>query len=146
MLVRCSLDRNCNLFVGVMEFIGYLREKTPQSKRCHTISERDNVCCCSHQLIKATRFVFCGAGGRGVSEKKRTLTVTEPHLPLSLVGSECGSPKDVPQYPRRIGSTLNLAMMMAARIAVATSLDVLIPSPTCPSESPMTTMALKRVR
>lgn len=85
-----------------------------------------------------------GVGGR--FEKKLTLTVTEPHLPLSLVGNECGSPKDVPQYPRRMGSTLNLAIMMAARIAVATSLDVLIPSPTCPSESPMTTMALKRVR
>lgn len=37
-------------------------------------------------------------------------------------------------------------MMIAARIAVATSLDVLIPKPTCPSESPMTTIALNRVR
>ena len=35
---------------------------------------------------------------------------------------------------------------MAARMAVATSLEVLIPRPTCPSESPMTTMALNRVR
>lgn len=45
-----------------------------------------------------------------------------------------------------MGNTLSLAMMMAARMAVATSLDVLIPNPTCPSESPMTTIALKRVR
>ena len=77
---------------------------------------------------------------------KLTRTVTEPHLPLSFVGKECGSPSDVPQYPRRMGRTLSLAIMMAARMAVATSLDVLIPRPTCPSESPMTTMALKRVR
>ena len=75
-----------------------------------------------------------------------SLTVTLPHLPDSLVGRECGSPRFVPQYPRRIGRTESLAMMMAARMAVATSLDVLIPRPTWPSESPMTTMALKRVR
>jgi hypothetical protein len=42
--------------------------------------------------------------------------------------------------------TLSLAMMMAARMAVATSLEVLMPRPTWPSESPMMTMALKRVR
>lgn len=75
-----------------------------------------------------------------------TLTVTEPHFPLSLVGREWGSPRDVPQYPRRIGRTLSLAMMIAARIAVATSFAVLMPRPTCPSESPITTIALNRVR
>ena len=75
-----------------------------------------------------------------------TLTVTLPHFPLSFVGSECGSPRLVPQYPRRIGSTDSFAMMMAARMAVATSLEVLIPRPIWPSESPITTMALKRVR
>ena len=75
-----------------------------------------------------------------------TRTVTEPHFPLSFVGSECGSPRAAPQYPRRIGSTLSFAMMIAARIAVATSFEVLIPRPTCPSESPITTMALNRVR
>lgn len=75
-----------------------------------------------------------------------TLTVTEPHFPLSFVGREWGSPRDVPQYPRRIGRTLSLAIMIAARIAVATSFAVLMPRPTCPSESPITTIALNRVR
>jgi len=42
--------------------------------------------------------------------------------------------------------TLSLAMMMAARMAVATSLEVLIPRPMWPLESPMRTTALKRVR
>ena len=37
-------------------------------------------------------------------------------------------------------------MMIAARMAVATSFEVLMPRPTWPSESPITTMALKRVR
>jgi hypothetical protein len=77
---------------------------------------------------------------------KLTRTVTLPHLPLCLVGRECGSPRLLPQYPRRIGMTLSLAIMIAARMAVATSLDVLMPRPTWPSESPMTTMALNRVR
>ncbi len=84
--------------------------------------------------------------GERVTRVRPTRTVTLPHLPLSFVGRLCGSPKAAPQYPRRIGSTLSFAMMMAARMAVATSLEVLIPRPTCPSESPMTTMALKRVR
>ena len=42
--------------------------------------------------------------------------------------------------------TLSLAMMIAARMAVATSLEVLMPRPTWPSESPMMTTALNRVR
>lgn len=37
-------------------------------------------------------------------------------------------------------------MIMAARMAVATSFDVLIPRPMWPSESPMTTTALNLVR
>jgi hypothetical protein len=59
-----------------------------------------------------------------------TLTVTLPHLPLCLVGKLCGAPRLVPQYPRRMGRTESLAMMMAARMAVATSLEVLMPRPT----------------
>lgn len=42
--------------------------------------------------------------------------------------------------------TLSLAMMIAARMAVATSFEVLMPRPTWPSESPMMTTALNRVR
>ena len=64
------------------------------------------------------------------AETLHTLTVTEPHFPLSFVGNEWGSPRAAPQYPRRIGNTLSFAIMIAARIAVATSLDVLIPRPT----------------
>ena len=45
-----------------------------------------------------------------------------------------------------MGMTASLAMMIAARMAVATSLEVLMPRPMWPSESPMTTTALKRVR
>ena len=39
-----------------------------------------------------------------------------------------------------MGTTESLAMIMAARMAVATSLEVLMPRPMWPSESPMTTM------
>jgi len=32
-----------------------------------------------------------------VAQSMLTLTVTLPHFPLSFVGRECGSPRDVPQ-------------------------------------------------
>ena len=96
--------------------------------------------------LEGTHVSKAGQQTQQILSKALTLTVTEPHFPLSLIGMEWGRPRLAPQYPRRTGMTLSLAMMMAARMAVATSLEVLIPRPTCPSESPMMTMALNRVR
>lgn len=73
-------------------------------------------------------------------------TVTEPHLPVTLVGTVCTRPILFPQYPRRTGTTAILAVMIAPRIAVATSFAHLTPRPTCPLPSPTQTNALKRVR
>merc|ERR1712051_471684 len=66
-----------------------------------------------------------------------SLTQMEPHLPVTLVGTVWGLPILLPQKPRRTGMMDNLAMMIAPRIAVATSLEHLTPIPT---------KALKRVR
>ena len=86
-------------------------------------------------MIPANCKSFLGVGAatipvpRGAGTRRH---ITEPHLPVTLPGTVCGSPRDEPQYPRRTGITESLARIMAPRIAVATSLEHLTPSPTCP--------------
>jgi len=74
-----------------------------------------------------------------------SLNRTDPHFPVTFVGTVWGSPILFPQYPLRTGTTVSLARMMAPRIAVATSLAHLTPRPMCPSLSPTTTNALNLV-
>merc|ERR1719337_178765 len=50
------------------------------------------------------------------------LTQMLPHLPVTLQGTVWGLPSLVPQKPRLTGTMESLAMMMAPRMAVATSL------------------------
>jgi hypothetical protein len=59
-------------------------------------------------------------------------TVTEPHFPVTFIGTVCGFPILLPQYPRRTGTIASFAKIIAARIAVATSLEHFTPNPTCP--------------
>lgn len=59
-------------------------------------------------------------------------TNTEPHLPVTLQGTVWGLPILLPQYPRRTGTTESLAIMIAPRMAVATSLEHLTPRPMWP--------------
>merc|ERR1719470_435393 len=56
--------------------------------------------------------------GAGIS-----LTQIEPHLPVTLQGTVWGLPILVPQKPLLTGMMESLAMMMAPRMAVATSLE-----------------------
>merc|ERR1712051_125202 len=65
--------------------------------------------------------------GAGIS-----LTQMLPHLPVTLQGTVWGFPSLVPQKPRLTGTMESLAMMMAPRMAVATSLLHFTPSPTWP--------------
>ena len=46
--------------------------------------------------------------------------MTEPHLPVIFVGTVWGLPILLPQYPRRTGTRLILAKMIAPLMAVAT--------------------------
>jgi len=56
--------------------------------------------------------------------------MTEPDFPATLAGTVCGSAMCEPQYPLLTGTMDSFAMMIAPRIAVATSLAHLTPRPT----------------
>merc|ERR550519_340116 len=56
-------------------------------------------------------------------------TQIEPHLPVTLQGTVWGFPILLPQNPLLTGTMESLARMMAPRMAVATSLLHLTPSP-----------------
>ena len=49
-----------------------------------------------------------------------SLTITLPHFPVTLVGTVCGAPILLPQYPLLTGTTDILAKIIAPLIAVAT--------------------------
>ncbi len=76
--------------------------------------QRDSPAICSTFLgvRAATMPAPRGAGTRRM--------VTEPHLPVILVGTVCTFPILLPQYPRRTGTSDILAVMIAPRMAVAT--------------------------
>ena len=59
-----------------------------------------------------------------------SLTQMLPHFPVFLRGTVWGLPSLVPQKPRLTGTMESFAMMMAPRMAVATSLLHFTPSPT----------------
>merc|ERR1719153_2198441 len=63
--------------------------------------------------------------GAGIS-----LTQMEPHFPVTLQGTVCGFPILFPQNPRLTGTMDSLAIIMAPRMAVATSLLHFTPRPT----------------
>ena len=52
-----------------------------------------------------------------------SLTITLPHFPVTLVGTVCGAPILLPQYPLLTGTTDILAKIIAPLIAVATCIQ-----------------------